>query len=89
MSAVEYPHCPAAFINALAEEGSKAEAIEWLQKTWNELRYKSERLDALMQQVASLEAKAADWHRVADSRSAEINRLEAENERLRALKGAK
>lgn len=32
-----YPHVPAAFINAIAEEGTKAEAIEWLQKTWNEL----------------------------------------------------
>lgn len=30
------PHVPAAFINAIAEEGTKAEAIEWLQKTWNE-----------------------------------------------------
>jgi hypothetical protein len=30
------PHVPAAFINAIAEEGTKAEAIEYLQKTWNE-----------------------------------------------------
>ena len=28
---------PAAFINAIADEGTKAEAIEWLQKTWDEL----------------------------------------------------
>jgi hypothetical protein len=33
----EYPHVPAAYINAIADEGTKAEAIEWLQKTWNEL----------------------------------------------------
>jgi hypothetical protein len=26
----------AAFINAIAEEGTKAEAIEWLQKEWDE-----------------------------------------------------
>jgi len=26
----------AAFINAIAEEGTKAEAVEWLQKTWDE-----------------------------------------------------
>ena len=32
----EYPHVRAAFINAIAEEGTKAEAIEWLQKQWNE-----------------------------------------------------
>lgn len=28
---------PAAFINVIAEDGTKAEAVEWLQKTWNEL----------------------------------------------------
>ncbi len=31
-----YPHVPAAFINAIAEEGTKAEAIEYLQRQWNE-----------------------------------------------------
>lgn len=31
-----YPHVPAAFINAIAEEGTKDEAIEYLQKQWNE-----------------------------------------------------
>lgn len=30
------PHVPAAFINAISEEGTKAEAIEYLQKYWNE-----------------------------------------------------
>ena len=35
--ATSHPHVPAAFINAIAEEGTKAEAIEYLQKTWNEL----------------------------------------------------
>ena len=30
-----YPHVPAAFINAIAEEGTKAEAIEYLQRQWN------------------------------------------------------
>lgn len=28
---------PAAFINVIAEEGTKAEAIEHLQQTWDEL----------------------------------------------------
>ncbi len=32
----DYPHVPAAFINAIAEEGTKAEAVEYLQKQWNE-----------------------------------------------------
>lgn len=26
----------AAFINAIGEEGTRAEAIEWLQRTWDE-----------------------------------------------------
>ena len=29
---------PAAFINAIAEEGTKAEAIKYLQETWDELQ---------------------------------------------------
>lgn len=36
MNGDEYPHVPAAFINALAEEGTKDEAIAFLQKQWNE-----------------------------------------------------
>ena len=28
---------PAAFINCIGEEGTKAEAMEWLQRTWDEL----------------------------------------------------
>lgn len=28
---------PAAFINSIMEEGDKAEAIKYLQETWNEL----------------------------------------------------
>lgn len=31
-----YPHQPAAFINAIAEEGTKAEAVKFLQEQWNE-----------------------------------------------------
>lgn len=33
----EFPHHQAAFINAIADEGTKAEAIHFLQETWNEL----------------------------------------------------
>ena len=32
----DHPHVPSAFINAIAEEGTKAEAVEYLQKQWNE-----------------------------------------------------
>lgn len=35
----ELPHYPAAFINAISEEGTKGEAVDWLQKTWNELQH--------------------------------------------------
>lgn len=31
------PHHPAAFINVIAEEGTKEEAVRYLQETWNEL----------------------------------------------------
>jgi len=31
-----YPRVPAAFINAIAEEGTKDEAVTWLQKQWDE-----------------------------------------------------
>lgn len=29
-------HTPAAFINAIADEGTKDEAVRYLQQTWNE-----------------------------------------------------
>ena len=35
----EYPHVPAAFINSIREEGTKDEALDWLQKQWNETCY--------------------------------------------------
>lgn len=60
MSAVNYPHCPAAFINAIADEGSKAEAIEWLQRTWNELCAVRAELSALQAKVAAGEKDAQD-----------------------------
>jgi len=31
------PHHQAAFINAITEEGTKSEAVRYLQETWNEL----------------------------------------------------
>jgi len=30
------PHRPAAFINVIAEDGTKEEAIKYLQETWND-----------------------------------------------------
>lgn len=52
-------HHQAAFINAIAEEGTKAEAIEWLQKTWDEnceLREKVEILEAEIRVMKKLPA---------------------------------
>lgn len=46
----EYPHVPAAFINNIAEEGTKEEAIEWLQKQWNETCY----LRSLLKQYSKM-----------------------------------
>jgi hypothetical protein len=43
----DYPHVPAAFINAIADEGTKREAIEWLQKTWDELCFVRKELSNL------------------------------------------
>jgi hypothetical protein len=47
-----YPFVRAAFINAIAEEGTKAEAVEWLQKEWNARHHwhqKASRLAAALQ----------------------------------------
>ena len=41
----------AAFINAIAEEGTKEEAVEWLQKTWNELCEAKTRIKELEAQL--------------------------------------
>ena len=32
-----HPHVPASFINALREEGTKEDCLEFLQKYWNEV----------------------------------------------------
>jgi hypothetical protein len=39
---------PAAFINNIADEGTKAEALEWLQRTWDDNFALQARIDALM-----------------------------------------
>ena len=43
-------HHPAAFINAIAEEGTKEEAIKYLQETWNELCEVKEQLKKCQQE---------------------------------------
>ena len=44
---------PAAFINAIAEEGTKAEAVEWLQKTWDENCDLRTEIESLKEQLAT------------------------------------
>lgn len=52
----QYPHQPAAFINVIAEEGSKAEAIQHLQLTWNELSFVRKERNALRSQLSAAQA---------------------------------
>lgn len=56
-----YPHRNAAFINAIAEEGNKADAVERLQNTWNELMWTREQFA-----VPESEAVQGGWISVAD-----------------------
>jgi hypothetical protein len=52
-------HYPAAFIDALAEKGTKEEAVEWLQKKWDEnceLRNENERLRTALRTVVETPA---------------------------------
>jgi len=55
------PHTPAAFINAIAEEGSKKEAIEWLQKTWNERCQLEREIEALRNDAERLKKLFEYW----------------------------
>lgn len=56
---MDYPHVPAAFINAIADEGSKHEAILWLQRTWDELCYVREQLETLTREQSRNERSGA------------------------------
>jgi len=61
----DFPHRPAAFINAIREEGTKDEACAGLQKIWNERCSIAAERDALRAEVA--EAKclledAMEWN---------------------------
>lgn len=48
-------HYPAAFINNIADEGSKAEAIKFLQETWNELCEAKEEIISLKKKLEKKE----------------------------------
>lgn len=71
----EYPYVRAAFINAIAEEGTKEEAVSYLQKKWNEncaLRAETERLTA--SNAAMIRERSSMIHTHRDN----INRLRAD-----------
>jgi hypothetical protein len=54
------PHVPAAFINAIADEGTKAEAIQYLQETWNDYCAIKRELAASGETVATLREELAE-----------------------------
>jgi len=59
MSDVKYPHVQAAFINAIREEGTKAEACDTLQALWNERCAQAAELTRLRARVAAADKLAA------------------------------
>lgn len=56
----KYPHVPAAFINAIAEEGTKAEAVAFLQEQWNETCALRKELAALHAKLRKYEVKGSE-----------------------------
>ena len=62
-----FPHCPAAFINVIAESGTKRETIQFLQETWNELCWwkthaESQQAERTRNEALEEAAKVADMH---------------------------
>lgn len=57
---MKYPRCPAAFINVIAEEGDKEEAITWLQKIWDELCFVRNQLEETTNEL--IEARREQSH---------------------------
>lgn len=53
------PHHNAAFINAIAEEGTKDEAVRYLQETWNSLCERRAELCETRARIRTLEAELA------------------------------
>lgn len=51
----KYKHVPAAFINNIYEEGSKTEAVAYLQETWNELCHVKAELTLVTERLAAAE----------------------------------
>lgn len=51
----------AAFINAIAEEGTKAEAVEYLQRTYDELCEAKSKLDSALGLLREVQNDSGNW----------------------------
>lgn len=60
------PHSPASFINVIHETGTKAEAVEWLQKTWNERVQLERNNEELLNALQGLMNYVGGWDSPAD-----------------------
>jgi hypothetical protein len=89
-----FPHVPAAFINAIADEGTKAEAVDWLQKTWNERCALAAQVRKLQERLEITQAHDGNGNVVPfpegapdgiSARDATIELLVEQNEKLKQL----
>lgn len=53
----QYPHCPAGFINNIADEGTKEEAVQQLQLLWNENCHLYREIQRMTYRINDLEAE--------------------------------
>jgi len=61
------PHVPAAFVNALAEEGTRDELVTWLQKLWNEnCALRSPVVNAADAMISEIEKRFPNWQSFRD-----------------------
>lgn len=62
------PHVPAAFINAIAEEGTKAEAVQFLQETWNDYCEMKRQLASCRTDFDKALRESLEWRAKAETR---------------------
>jgi len=81
------PRTPAAFINVIAEIGTKGEAVEYLQKTWDEkcqlereLAAACEGQEHLIAEKEGLQRRLAEAEKSLDNLTAELNAAIAQGE---------
>ena len=73
----DYPHVNAAFINAIAEEGTKAEAVEWLQREQLARMYWQEQARELAEALKRMESERDEnWQRYVDADAALLDAQE-------------